>query len=144
MNSTQWQAAIARAVSLAQAAGHPAATWDERAVRGVLAVAIAAVAHREDRAADQVGIAEVLALLAQGPPAVYEAGRRLGLDTTDTPGDARAEWAWLTRPWPTEPPVANGGGLPRGIGRRSPLPAVDACTVWAAQAAASAEQATSA
>ncbi|MGW3954029.1 hypothetical protein ACWEKM_24615 [Streptomyces sp. NPDC004752] len=131
MESTRWQTAA----TLTTSAGHPAATWDERAVRGVLAVAIAGIAQRKDRSVDQVGADELLELLDQGPQAVYETGRRLGLDTADAPEDARAEWAWLTRPWPIDPSAANGGGLPRGIGRRSPLPAIDVCTAWAARAA---------
>ncbi|MET9078612.1 hypothetical protein ABZX95_42300 [Streptomyces sp. NPDC004232] len=135
MDSTHWQTAVTRAATLTTSAGHLPATWDERAVRGVLAVAIAGIVQRKDRSVDQVGADELLELLDQGPQAVYESGRRLGLDTEDAPEDARAEWVWLTRPWPTEPPTANGGGLPSGIGRHSPLPAIDVCTAWAARTA---------
>lgn len=134
MDSPRWQAAVTRAASLTRSAGHLTATWDERAVRGVLAVALAGIADQEDRAVDQVGTDELLDLLSQGPQAVYETGQRLGLETAEVPADAGAEWAWLTRTWPTEPPAANGGGQPRGIGQRSPLPAIDVCSLWAARA----------
>lgn len=134
MDSTRWQAAVTRAASFTRSAGHLTATWDERAVRGVLAVALAGIADQADRAVDQVGADELFEILRQGPKAVYETGRRLGLDSAGATADAGAEWAWLTRAWPTEPPAANGDGQPRGIGQRSPLPAIDVCTLWAARA----------
>jgi hypothetical protein len=65
----------------------------------------------------------VLWHLDQGAAAVYELGFELGLaGDAPQPAEAGARWQWLTRPWPTAPPLANGDGMPRGIGCGSAQP----------------------
>ncbi|MER7688222.1 hypothetical protein [Streptomyces sp. NPDC097610] len=136
-----WAQAVQRADEIAALGHHPADSWDGRAIRGVLAVTLSGLAKRQERPVEEVDIGSVLWHLAQGPATVYELGDELRLAAEET----RAEWAWLTRPWPKEPSLANSDGMPRGIGRGSPLPAVDVVTLWAgsaAQAALAAERPT--
>ncbi|WP_405749420.1 hypothetical protein OG232_04575 [Streptomyces sp. NBC_01411] len=97
----------------------------------MLAVTLLGLAKRQTRTVDELDIGSVLWHLAQGPAMVHEFGDELRSAADETP----TEWAWLTRPWPKEPPLANSDGMPRGIGRGSPLPAVDVVTHWAASAA---------
>ncbi|MFF7986950.1 hypothetical protein ACFZDK_49090 [Streptomyces sp. NPDC007901] len=134
MDAARWRTAVARAATITEPTLHLAGTWDERAVRGVLAVAVAGIAERDDRPVDLVGADDLVELLEQGPQAVHALGQVLGLADPGAPGEAAAEWAWLTRRWPTTSPTANSGGLARGIGRMSELPAVDVCTQWALEA----------
>ncbi|MFF4227410.1 hypothetical protein ACFYZH_31810 [Streptomyces abikoensis] len=104
----------------------------------MLAVVLAGLAERQKRTVGEVTAGSMLWHLDQGPAVVYELGEELGLglDTGDArPEAAVEEWAWLTRRWPSAPPLANSGGLPRGIGRGSELPAVEVCTMWAAAVA---------
>lgn len=77
--------------------------WDGRAIRGVLAVVLAGLGTRQDRAVTDVEIGSVVWHLEQGPPMVYE----LGVETEGTHPEAASEWVWLTRHWPTEPPLDN-------------------------------------
>lgn len=126
-----WVQAVERADEIAALEHHPADSWDGRAIRGVLAVALSGLAKRQKRTVEEVDIGSVLWHLAQGPAMVYELGDELRLAS----GETHAEWAWLTRPWPKEPSLANSDGMPRGIGRGSPLPAVDVVTRWAGSAA---------
>lgn len=139
-----WAQAVQRAEEIAALGHHPADSWDGRAIRGVLAVTLSSLARRQERPVEEVDIGSVLWHLAQGPAMVYELGGELELDAERAqPEDAAAEWGWLTRPWPKEPSLANSDGMPRGIGRGSPLPAVDVVTHWAgslAQAALVAER----
>lgn len=136
----QWQQAVARAHQLSEGAEggslRPADSWDGRAIRGVLAVVLAGLAERHKCPVDEVTAGSMLWHLDQGPAIVYELGEELGLGAEGARLEAAAEeWAWLTRRWPSSPPPANSGGLPRGIGRGSELPAVEVCTMWAASAA---------
>lgn len=139
-----WAEAAERADRIAAFGHHPADSWDGRAIRGVLAVALAGLAVRQDRAVAGVDVGGVLWHLGRGPEAVYELGGELGLAAEGAePDAAAAEWAWLVRRWPTAPALANSDGLARGIGRGSPLPAIDVATGWActvAQAALAAER----
>lgn len=139
-----WVQAVQRADEIAALGHHPADSWDGRAIRGVLSVTLAGLARRQDQSVANVGIGSVLWHLDQGPAIVYELGGELGLAAEDAePQEAAAEWEWLVRRWPTAPTLANSGGMPRGIGRGSPLPAVDVVTGWAcvaAQAALAAER----
>ncbi|MFE7571320.1 hypothetical protein ACFU76_30910 [Streptomyces sp. NPDC057539] len=89
------------------------------------------LAKRLERPAEEVDIGSVLWHLGEGPAMVYELGDELRLAADET----RAEWAWLTHPWTREPSLADSGGMPRGIGRGSPLPAVDVVTYWAGSVA---------
>ena len=140
----RWPEAVRRADQIAALGHDPADSWDRRAIRGVLAVALAGLARRQGRSVAEVDTGSVLWHLDQGPAMVYELGNELGLAAEGAhPEDAAVEWAWLTRRWPKEPALANSGGMPRGIGRGSPLPAVDVVTLWAdsaAQAALTAER----
>ncbi len=126
-----WAQAAQRANEIAVLGHHPADPWEGRAIRGVLTVALSGLAKRQERPVEEVDIGSVLWHLAQGPAMVYELGDELRLAV----GETLAEWAWLTRPWPKEPSQANSDGMPRGIGRGSPLPAVDVVTRWAGSAA---------
>lgn len=140
----RWSEAVRHADQIAALGHHSADSWDGRAIRGVLAVALAGLARRQGRSVGEVDIGSVLWHLEQGPTMVYELGNELGLAAEGAPTeDAAVEWAWLIRRWPKEPALANSGGMPRGIGRGSPLPAVDVVTLWAdsaAQAALAAER----
>ncbi|MFI6281607.1 hypothetical protein [Streptomyces sp. NPDC050988] len=140
----EWTQAVERADQIAALGHHPADTWDGRAIRGVLAVALACLGKRQGRPAAEVEIGSILWHLDQGPSTVYELGAEAGLGAEDAqPGEAASEWAWLIRRWPREPALANSGGMPRGIGRGSSLPAVDVVTGWAsslAQVALTAER----
>ncbi|MFI0742718.1 hypothetical protein ACH4PU_32250 [Streptomyces sp. NPDC021100] len=135
----QWQQAVERAYHIASVSErslvYPANNWDDRAVCGVLTVVVAALAERHDVDVVDVPLGSVLWHLEQGPDMVYELGQELGLDVEGADEPAAGEWAWLTRRWPAQPPLANSGGVPRGIGRGSELPAVEVCTRWAASAA---------
>ncbi|MEY9948427.1 hypothetical protein [Kitasatospora sp. GAS1066B] len=132
----EWQQAVERADRIAAHDDHPADTWDGRAVRGVVAVTLAGLASRQGCAVEDIEMGSVLWHLDQGPAVVYEFGTALGLAAEEAqPAEAGAEWAWLIRRWPAEPPLANSDGMPRGIGRGSQLPAVDVCTLWATAAA---------
>lgn len=136
MDQVHWQNAVKRADRIARFGGHPAASWDGRAVHGILAVTVAGLAARHGCAVAEVETGGVLWHLDQGPAAVYELGRELGLaGDAPQPAEAGAEWQWLTRPWPVAPPLANSDGLPRGIGRGSGLPAIEVCSLWACAAA---------
>ncbi|WP_371792923.1 hypothetical protein OG285_31805 [Streptomyces sp. NBC_01471] len=130
-----WAQAVQRADEVAALGHHPADSWDGRAIRGVLAVTLLGLAKRQERSVEEVDIGSVLWHLDQGPATVYELGGELGAASEDAePGKAAVEWAWLVRRWPTAPALANSGGMPRGIGRGSPLPAVDVATGWACSA----------
>jgi hypothetical protein len=85
---------------------------------------------------DEVETGSLLWHLDQGPSMVYELGAAAGLGTeAPLPEAAACEWAWLNRTWPADFfGGGNSGGLPRGIGRGSPLPAVEVVTGWAAHA----------
>ncbi|MFI6688035.1 hypothetical protein [Streptomyces sp. NPDC050485] len=139
-----WAPAVQRADEIAEFGHHPADSWDGRAIRGVLAVTLAGLAERQESSAEDVEIGSVLWHLDRGPAMVYELGAELGLSAEDAdPESAAVEWAWLVRRWLTAPALANSDGMPRGIGRGSPLPAVDVATGWAcaaAQAALAAER----
>lgn len=137
-STVAWVQAVQRADEITAAGLHPADSWDGRAIRGVLAVALSGLAERQERSVEEVDIGSLLWHLAQGPAMVYA----LGDEVRSASGETHAEWAWLTRPWPQEPPLANSDGLPRGIGRGSPLPAVDVVTRWAASAVQAALAAT--
>lgn len=131
-----WQQAVQRADQIAAHGLHLAEWWDGRAIRGVLAVTLAGLAARQGCSVADVEIGSLLWHLDQGPSAVYELGEELGLAAEDgQPGNPAAEWAWLTRRWPSKPPLANSDGMPRGIGRGSSQPAIDVCTLWACAAA---------
>ncbi|MFE2426925.1 hypothetical protein ACFXJ5_09250 [Streptomyces sp. NPDC059373] len=132
-----WQQAMERADQIAAHGFDPPDTWDGRAIRGVLTVTFAGLARRQGRAVPDVETGSVLWHLDQGGPAlVYELGEELDLNAEDAqPVNAASQWAWLTRSWPGEPGLTNSDGMPRGIGRGAPLPAVDVCTLWAAAAA---------
>ncbi|QFQ97302.1 hypothetical protein F9278_15025 [Streptomyces phaeolivaceus] len=125
-----WAQAVQRADEIAALGHHPADSWDGRAIRGVLAVTLLVLATRQKRPVEEVDTGSALWHLAQGPTMVYELGDGLQLAADVT----RAEWAWLIRSWPREPSLANSDGMPRGIGRGSPLPAVDVVTHWAGSA----------
>ncbi|MET7487721.1 hypothetical protein [Streptomyces sp. NPDC005538] len=139
-----WGQAVERAGEIAAFGHHPADSWDGRAIRGVLTATLAGLAKRQGQSVAEVDIGSVLWHLDQGSAMVYELGDELGLAAEGAePEEAAVEWAWLVRHWPTAPPLANSGGMPRGIGRGSPLPAVDVATGWACaatQAALAAER----
>ncbi|MGW1163588.1 hypothetical protein ACWD48_36485 [Streptomyces sp. NPDC002519] len=126
-----WAQAVQRADEITALGHHPADSWDGRAIRGVLAVTLLGLAKRQKRTVEELDIGSVLWHLAQGPTMVYE----LGDELRSAADEAHTEWAWLTRPWPKEPSLANSDGMPRGIGRGSPLPAVDVVTHWAGSTA---------
>lgn len=131
-----WSEAVRRADHIAAVDHHPVGSWDGRAIRGVLGVVLAGVAARQGRTVGEVDIGSVVWHLQRGPTMVYEFGAELGLAAQGAcPENAAAEWTWLTRRWPTEPALANSGGLPRGIGRGSSASAVDVVTHWAGAAA---------
>lgn len=134
----EWGPAAERADGIATSwERHTARTWDGRAIRGVLAVVLAGLAVRQRRHVGEVKIGSLLWHLDQGPSMVYELGAAAGLGTeAPLPEAAAEEWAWLNRRWsPDFFGGDNSGGLPRGIGRGSPLPAVEVVTGWAADAA---------
>lgn len=132
----EWTKAVERADQIAASGRQPADTWDGRAIRGVLAVTLAALSKRQNRSVADVEIGSVLWHLDQGPSMVYELGAEMGFAAEGAQPEAAAvEWAWLIRRWPEAPARANSGGLPRGIARGSSLPAVDVVTSWAGAAA---------
>ncbi|WP_414167193.1 hypothetical protein ACMATS_06165 [Streptoverticillium reticulum] len=129
-----WEEAVARADRMTNEAPgwYQADTWDGRAIRGVLAVTLAGLARRLECTVEEIELGSLMWHLDQGPELVYELGKELGLNREDAQPEAAAtEWAWLIRRWPSHPPLANSDGMPRGIGRGSNLPAVEACTMWA-------------
>ncbi|MFJ2812167.1 hypothetical protein [Streptomyces sp. NPDC087294] len=135
MTAVDWPKAEQRADHIASFGLHPVDTWDGRAIHGVLAVAVAGLAARQRQPVAEVDTGSVLWHLDQGPSAVCELAAELGLASEDAqPARAASAWAWLTRPWPAQPPLANGDGMPRGIGRGSPKPAVEVVTLWACAA----------
>ncbi|MER6567042.1 hypothetical protein ABT288_12800 [Streptomyces sp. NPDC001093] len=140
----EWAQSSERADQIVTLGHQPADTWDGRAIRGVLAVTLAALAKQQGRPAAEVDVGSVLWHLDRGPAMVRELADTLGLSAEGAqPTEAASEWAWLSRPWPTAPARANSGGMPRGIARGSSLPAVDVVTHWAgaaAQAALAAER----
>ncbi|MET9658147.1 hypothetical protein [Streptomyces sp. NPDC006510] len=96
---------------------------------------LAGLAERQNLTAAEVDLGSVLWHLAQGPATVYALADELGLRAEETPRTgAVAEWAFLTRRWPSAPARDNGGGMPRGIARGSTEPAVEVTTPWAATA----------
>lgn len=129
-----WAGAVARAHALADADPQAAvlltrSTWDGRAVRGLIAMALMVTAR--DLRADprQVPLRPAMGLLA-------ETGRlraAVALHLHDEDHGALAEWAWLTRTWdPLDPPGRRWDGLPRGIARGSTAPALEVCAnPWA-------------
>ncbi|MEU9189865.1 hypothetical protein AB0D14_36090 [Streptomyces sp. NPDC048484] len=102
----------------------------------MLAVTLAGLAMRLGHSVAEAETGSLLWHLDRGPSTVYELAAELGLAGPDAQSaKAVSEWTWLTRPWPKEPPRANGDGMPRGIGRGSSKPAVEVVTLWACAAA---------
>ncbi|WP_125808934.1 hypothetical protein [Actinoplanes sp. ATCC 53533] len=108
------------------------------AVRGLIAVAVLGAAHRAGTDPDEVPLSVVLAGLLSIERLTALAKHATG----DSPasvarhdGSAAEMWAWLNRRWSTD---AEGrwDGLPRGIARGLPDPAIDVCLQWAASAVA--------
>ncbi|GHH09492.1 hypothetical protein [Streptomyces lanatus] len=66
MDQAHWQDAVERADRMVRYGRHTAASWDERVVRGVLAVALAGLAARESCPVAEVGTGSVLWHLDQG------------------------------------------------------------------------------
>ncbi|WP_330434491.1 hypothetical protein OIC43_09175 [Streptomyces sp. NBC_00825] len=100
--------------------------WDGRAIRGVLAVALAGLSKRQSCPVEDVGIGSVLCHLRQRPVMVYELAEELELSAEHgQPGAAACEWAWLAHRWPNTPALANADGVPRGIARGSSEPGAD-------------------
>lgn len=136
VSQSSWAQAVGRAEVIAALGHQPADTWDGRAIRSVLAVTLAGLARRLGRPVAQVETGSVLWHLDQGPAMVRELADELGLTSPGAQSaQAACEWAWLIRRWPNAPARANGGGMPRGIGRGSSQPAVDVVTSWAGAAA---------
>lgn len=132
MTGTDWNQAAERADQIAECGSHPADSWDGRAIRGILTVTLAGLAAQSRRGVADVETGVLLWHLDQGSSMVYEIAAGLGLEAEGTlPAEAASTWAWLTRPWPKEPPLANSDGMPRGIGRGSSKPAVEVVTPWA-------------
>ncbi|MDX3231873.1 hypothetical protein PV419_41175 [Streptomyces sp. ME19-01-6] len=136
----QWPSAVARAEEITVRDQSVPNSWDYQAVRNILAVTLAGLAHRQQVPVHAVTATCLLELLDRGPSAVCALADELGLSSSSATGPAAEEWKWLTRPWPSEPPAANGDGMPRGIGPGLTEPAVLVCTSWAALAAHRAEQ----
>ncbi|WP_261566921.1 hypothetical protein [Frankia gtarii] len=113
-------------------------SWDVVAVRGILAVVLVSLHHRDSLSPTDAAWGSVLWHCD-------DAARVRSLVTAQLPHAAHAfrgsddpvtrMWAWLTRSWDS-PSSARWHGLRRGIARGSPEPAVDICTGWAAHIAA--------
>ncbi|MDW6064495.1 hypothetical protein SAZ11_49335 [Streptomyces sp. FXJ1.4098] len=136
----EWRTAVDRAEEITARAQPVPGSWDYRAVRGILAVTPAGLAHRERVPVRAVTSASLLEHLHRGPSTVCALADELGLSSSSGTGPAADEWTWLIRPWPSEPPAANGDNQTRGIGRGLTDPAVLVCTDWAALAVQTAEQ----
>ncbi|MFE2426919.1 hypothetical protein ACFXJ5_09220 [Streptomyces sp. NPDC059373] len=114
MIGVDWQQAMERADQIAARGHHPATSWDGRGIRGVLAVALAGVARRQDQPVAEVETGSVLWRLNQGPAMAYELASDEGTQLLE----AASEWVWLIRRWPSEPALAKSGGMPRGCRAR--------------------------
>lgn len=142
-----WAVALRRAEVLTDRVVIPGTvtSWDHVAVRGILAVAVAGCAVRDNQPAEQITWPAVLAaLLTDGrleelashaiaaevdPLAPQESTIPGGGDST--PG---MQWRWLTRRWDPDAPHRRWDGLPRGIARGLPDSAVEVCHGWAVNA----------
>ncbi|MEU1792136.1 hypothetical protein ABZ553_40940 [Streptomyces sparsogenes] len=136
----QWPSAVTRAEEITARDQPVPDSWEYQAIRSILAVTLAGLAHRQQVPVHAVTATSILEHLDRGPSAVCALADELGLSSSSATGPAAEEWAWLTRPWPADPPAANSGGMPRGIGRGLTDPAVLVCTSWAALAVHQAEQ----
>nr|CAG34046.1 hypothetical protein [Streptomyces ribosidificus] len=136
----QWPSAVTRAEEITSRDQPVPDSWEYQAVRSILAVTLAGLARRQQVPVHAVTATSLLEHLDRGPSAVCALADELGLSSSSATGPAAEEWAWLTRPWPADPPAANSGGMSRGIGRGLTEPAVLVCTSWAALAVHRAEQ----
>ncbi|MEU6350098.1 hypothetical protein ABZ896_12300 [Streptomyces sp. NPDC047072] len=157
-----WSQALARAGRITACFQPPALcteqNWDYVAIRGLLAVVLAALADQSGRSPDDVPLTELGQHCEQGALHVRDlAAAVVGEDLAhrlDTAPDAPvpnagqppvATWLWLTRLWPSRPPDDISGlppirprpqwdGLTRGIARGHAGAAVDLLPTWAAAA----------
>jgi hypothetical protein len=142
-----WAVALRRAEALASRDIIPGTTtsWDDVAVRGILAVAIAGCAIRDSRPAEQVTWPTVLAALLTDDRLQESAARAVASDVDPLPpqewmipggGDSTPslQWRWLTRRWDPEASHQRWDGLPRAIARGLPDPAIQVCHGWAVNA----------
>lgn len=161
-----WEQALVCAGRIAAAAQPPALCterhWDYVGIRGVLAIALQALAQQTGCGPEDVPLEELRRHCQQGPGHVRVLAASLvgedlaySLDTdpdasVPAPGDPPvATWLWLTRLWPPAPPHDIDGlpphssrqrwdGMLRGVARNDPRAAVDLLDSWAADAVAAA------
>ncbi|MFJ9416679.1 hypothetical protein ACIRPT_21155 [Streptomyces sp. NPDC101227] len=130
-----WKQAYERADELTAADQPLRESWEYHGVRGILAVALAALG-------ESVATDTLVRHLDQGPAhvrqlAVALVGEHLASGTdidpaaVDMDDPQMATWVWLTRTWPADGPWE----MPRGTARGRSDPALDILTAWAALAA---------
>ncbi|MDG4795216.1 hypothetical protein [Micromonospora sp. WMMD1082] len=112
-----------------------AASWDWVATRGIIAVALHAVACRDEVPVAAVPLGQLIVPLLDEDRFVTLVTTVLAAQLGDAANPVSAQWAWLRRPWdPDAPPGKRWDGLTRGIGRGLRDPAVDVCLLWAGAA----------
>ncbi|WP_280720190.1 hypothetical protein [Kitasatospora sp. MAP5-34] len=124
-------------------------SWGWRAVRGIIAIALHALAQERQVTVDQLELGSLVChLLGPGGSPVRSLAARVvggdlaygigvdglavGLVGVEDPDPVLVQWLWLACSWPA--PAAGEplfGGLARGIGGDRRTPAVDICTGWA-------------
>ncbi|HEY3691585.1 MAG TPA: helix-turn-helix transcriptional regulator [Pseudonocardiaceae bacterium] len=132
-----WGMVLARAGELAawsivESAG--AESWDFRATRGIIAIALYIVARSNEVPATQVPVGDLLPTLILAEKAFEKhAATALSLCGHHLVEGARqdpvaAQWDWLVKEWdPHAPAGYRWDGLPRAIARGTRRPAVDIC-----------------
>lgn len=141
MHGLSYDAALRRSEELVVAA-HPDNTpsnwsWEGTAMRDLVAFALYALGLR-----DHIGVAEVplgrVVVPLFGRDAFEDlvrteltaAGHQL--DRAGSADPLSIRWAWLQRSWDPEAPIGQRwDGLPRGIARGLPDPAIVVCLSWA-------------
>ncbi|WP_433531332.1 hypothetical protein ACQPYA_04265 [Micromonospora sp. CA-263727] len=129
-----WTAALARGGDLARRSlsEGAAASWDWVATRGIIAVALHALACRDAVAVTAVPLGRLIVPLLDRDRFVTLVTTTLAAQISDATHPVAAQWAWLLRPWdPDAPPAERWDGLTRGIARDLPDPAIDVCLHWA-------------
>lgn len=118
-------------------------SWEGTAMRDLVALALYATGLRDRTPADETPLGRVLVPLFD--QADFEqlvraeltaAGHRLGAADSAEPADpadpVSVRWAWLHRRWDPDAPIGQRwDGLPRGVARGLPDPAIEICLSWA-------------
>ncbi|MFI2270524.1 hypothetical protein [Micromonospora aurantiaca (nom. illeg.)] len=132
-----WSAALVRGGDLARLSlpAGTAASWDWVATRGIIAVALHALACRDAVAVAAVPLGRLIVPLRDRNRLVMLVTTTLAEQIDDAAHPVSAQWAWLLRRWdPDAPPGERWDGRARGIGRGLPDAAVDVCLLWAGTA----------